>query len=177
MQNRNTVQVIKIDSVDVVNNQVHCVSKDGGRFAIKIPINNGFYRIPRTGEDWIVRREDYTNWYFEGLVVNDRDPYGSTYPQEGDIVINAESNINLNGTSLYFNNEVLGVWESEEFQLTAASDEITLEEVPIPNVIQVFNNGLLIAPSGIIIRERTLLFDNALTVGTVVVYYMKSPSQ
>lgn len=174
---RNTVQVIRIDSVDVPGNQVHCVSKDGGRFAIKIPIANGFYRIPRVGENWIVRREDFTNWYFEGIVVNDQDPYGSTHPQEGDIVVNAESNINLYGKAMYFNNEPVGIWENEEFDLDAATDSITLAETPIPNVIQVFNNGLLIAPSVIIIRERTLLFDNPLSAGIVVVYYMKLPQQ
>ena len=76
---------------------------------------------------------------------------------------------------MYINNVPLGVQHSEEFDISEETGQIVLEELPIPIAIQVFNNGLLIPPSGIIIREKTLLFDQALSVGKVVVYYTRLP--
>jgi hypothetical protein len=52
-----------------------------------------------------------------------------------------------------------------------------MSEAPIQTVVQVFNNGLLIPPSGIIIREQTLLFEEPLTAGNVVIYYMRLPER
>lgn len=173
-QARNTTQVVRIDSVSISKNEVHCVAKDGGRFTLKIPISNGFYRIPKSGENWIVRRNDINNWYFEG-VVPEEDAYGSVTPKEGDIVLESLNDVNISGYAVYINNAPLGVWHWDEIDLATESDEITLSEVPIPSAIQVFNNGLLIPPSGIIIREKILLFDEPLSVGKTVVYYMRLP--
>lgn len=173
---RNTVQVVRIDNVDISKNEVHCVSKDGGRFTLKIPIANGFYRIPKSGENWVVRREDLTNWYFEGVMTND-NPYGAALPQEGDVVVEAKNNINLNANSVFINNIPFGPMESEEFDVDGGEYQITLQNTPIPNMIQVFSNGLLIAPSGIIIREQTILFNDPLSTGKIVVYYTRSPER
>ena len=173
-EQRNTTQIVRIDNVDVIKNEVHCVGKDGGRFTLKVPISNGFYRIPKSGENWIVRRNDINNWYFEGVVANE-SAYGSVTPQEGDIVIESLNNINMSGHGVYINNAPLGVQHLEEFDILEETNRIVLEEAPIPIAIQVFNNGLLMPPSGIIIREKILLFDQALSVGKVVVYYMRLP--
>lgn len=173
-QPRNTTQIVRIDNVDISKNEVHCVGKDGGRFTLKIPISNGFYRIPKSGENWIVRRNDINNWYFEG-VVPEETAYGSVTPKEGDIVLESLNDVNISGHAVYINNAPLGVMHSEEFDISEESSQVTLEETPIPVAIQVFNNGLLIPPSGIIIREKTLLFDQPVSVGKVVVYYMRLP--
>ena len=52
---------------------------------------------------------------------------------------------------------------------------IELSGTPISTTIQVFNNGLLIAPSDIIISEQTLLFNKPLSPGKVVIFYMRLP--
>lgn len=171
---KNTTQVIKIDTVDIDTNEVHCSSKDGGRFAIKMPISNGFYRIPKTGEYWIVRRQDSTNWYFEGVVAR-TDLYGSAYPKEGDIVIAAASSVNISGDHVFINNMPIGVPTHQEFDIVSPTTETLLSGIPVSDTIQVFNNGLLIPPSKIIIREQTLLFSESLSVGKVVVYYSRVP--
>jgi hypothetical protein len=173
---KNTTQIVRIDSVNTSKNEVHCVSKDGGRFTLRMPIASGVYRIPVSGENWIVRRQDLTNWYFEG-VVPDNDPYGSAAAQPGDVIIEAPTNLKISADYIYINNSPLGVWDCEEIQLTSNASEITMSETPIQTVIQVFNNGLLIPPSGIIIREQTLLFEEPLTAGSVVIYYMRLPER
>lgn len=61
-----------------------------------------------------------------------------------------------------------------------ATPRVTLLElsgVPTSNTIQVFNNGLLIAPSDIIIRGQSLLFNNPLSPGKAVVFYMRLPEK
>lgn len=171
---RNTIQVVRIDTVDIDSNEVHCSGKDGGRFVLKIPISNGFYRIPKTGEYWIVRRQDSTNWYFEGVVAR-TDLYGSAYPKEGDIVVAAAASVNISGDHVFINNLPIGVVSHEEFDFSEQMTEIVLNGTPIMDTVQVFNNGLLIPPSKIIIREQTLLFSESLSIGKVVVYYSRVP--
>lgn len=173
---KNTTQVVRIDNVNVSKNEIHCVSKDGGRFTLRIPISNGLYRIPKSGENWIIRREDIANWYFEGIVP-DQSPYGSAIPNPGDVIVEAPEDYKISANNIYINNTPIGIWHYEEFNISEEAFEIEMEDAPIPTAIQVFNNGLLIAPSGIIIREQTLLFNNPLTVGSVVVYYMRSPER
>jgi len=169
-------QVVRIDAVDVANNNIHCSAKDGGRFAIKIPIDNGFYRIPSSGEYWIVKREDLTNWYFKGIVASE-NKYGSSYPLEGDIVLDSANNINMSANAVFINNQPVGVWYCEEHDVDVETSQIELLYPLASNVTQVFNNGLLIAPSGIVIREQTVLFQDVLAVGKVVIYYMRLPEQ
>lgn len=175
-QFRNTTQIVKVETVNISSNEVHCTSKDGGRFTLKIPVSNGFYRIPRSGESWIVRREDLTNWYFEG-VVPDETAYGSALPQEGDVVVEAPSNFKISADNIFMNNIPFGVLDYDEFDTEEELYEVTLEEAAISDVVQVFNNGLLIPPSGMVIREQTLLFEEPLNAGKVVIYYMRSPTR
>lgn len=173
---KNTTQLVRIDSVNVAANEIHCVSKDGGRFTLRIPISNGLYRIPQSGENWIIRREDVANWYFEGILPDD-SPYGSAIPNPGDVIVEAPADYKISANNIYINNIPIGVWGSEEFQINEDTLSIELSGVPIPTVIQVFNNGLLIPPSGIIIREQVLLFEEPLGAGNAVVYYMRLPER
>lgn len=174
---RNTTQVVKIDVVDVQNNAIHCSGNDGGRFSIPIPISNGFYRIPTTGEYWMIRRENLTTWVFEG-VLDQGTLYGNVSPLEGDSVVNAQSNLTISADQLFFNNEPIGVSTYEEFDIGEdIVDVLVLQGTPIPQSTQVFNNGLLIPLSGIIIGEQTLLFDKPLSAGKVSIFYMKLPQR
>lgn len=174
---RETIQVVKIDSVDVEKRNIHCTSKDGGRFTIKMPVASGLYRIPKSGENWIARRDGISNWSFVGIVEGD-DNFASVIPLEGDIVIETPSEVKISANGVYINNSPLGVWEYDEFTIEGSTTTtLTLEDSPVSPVIQVFNNGLFIPPSGIIIVEQTLLFTNALSPGTAVVYYMRLPDQ
>ncbi|MEI6481697.1 MAG: hypothetical protein WCO19_05365, partial [Candidatus Saccharibacteria bacterium] len=78
---------------------------------------------------------------------------------------------------VFINNLPVGIFTHEEFDLTEGHISISLSSTPISESVQVFNNGLLIAPSGIIIREQTLLFADPLSIGKVVVYYTKVPQK
>lgn len=172
---RNTIRVVAIEVVDVDSNQIHCVGADGGRFAIPIPISNGFYRIPKVGEYWMIRRENLTTWLFEG-VMEPEVLYGNVFPQEGDSVINTEGNLVVSANNVLIGNDPIGAPAYEEFEVEGnETDTLTLQSSPIPSSVQVFNNGLLIALSGIIIGEQSLLFSTPLAAGRVSVYYMKSP--
>lgn len=174
---REAIQIVKIDLVDMDKREIHCTSRDGGRFTIKLPVGNGVYRVPRSGEDWVVRRENVNSWTFRGIVEGDNN-FASVIPLEGDIVIETPSELKISANGVYINNSALGVWEYEQFAIEGSTTtEITLADSPVSSVIQVFNNGLLIPPSGIIIIEQTLLFTNALNAGIAVVYYMRLPDQ
>jgi hypothetical protein len=173
-RSQKTTQLVRIDAVDAPKNTIHCVSKDGGRFSLRVPVASGVYRIPKTGEYWIVKREDLTNWYFEGIMESE-GKYGSSYPLEGDIVLDSANNVNISARAVFINNEAIGVWASEEFEVDAETGQLELSNPPASETIQVFNNGLLIPPSGIIIREQILLFQDSLEEGWVVIYYMRLP--
>lgn len=174
---RNTTRIVMIDVVDIEKNEIHCSGKDGGRFTIPIPISNGFYRIPRTGEYWMIRRQNLTTWLFEGVVDQDK-LYGNVAPQDGDSVVNASNNFIISANAMFLNNDPLGTPAYEEFDISGATTSvIELQAVPIPSSVQVFNNGLLIALSGIIIGEQSLLFETPLSAGKVAVFYMKLPQR
>lgn len=173
---KNITQIVRIDTIDINKNEVHCSGKDGGRFILKIPVSNGFYRIPKSGEHWIVRRNNSTTWYFEGIFLQE-NVYGSAYPKAGDSVIVTNGDLNISSDHVFLNNYPIGVLEHEEFDLDSAVSEILLSYVPVSETIQVFNNGLLIAPSQTVIREKTVLFNNPLSVGKVVIYYTRMPTK
>lgn len=175
-QNQLSTQVVRVDTVDATTNSIHCSSKDGGKFVLKIPVGNGFYRIPKAGEYWIVRRQDLTNWYFEGVIIGE-GLYGSAYPKEGDGIIDIPGNLNISASHIFFNNLPVGVWHSEEIDLDVSSNQIDLAYSPISEVIQVFHDSLLVAPSAYIIHEQSLIFPDGLGSGKVVVYYMRSPDK
>lgn len=173
---KNTNIVVQISNVDVYKNQIHCSAKDGGKFVLRMPISNGMYRIPKTGETWIIRRKDLTNWYFEGII-NIENLYGNSLPLDGDIILDSGNNVNISAKGVFINNAPIGTPFNEEFDIQEEEGVITLSETPLPESVQVFNNGLLIAPSGIIIREQTLLFADPLSIGKVVVYYTRVPQR
>jgi len=169
-------QIVKIDTTDIAKNEIHCSTKDGGRLVLKIPVASGFYRIPKSGEYWIVRRQDLTNYYFEGIIVGD-DLYGSSTPVEGDGIIDVPNNLKISANAVSINNQHIGVPHYDEFDLTSETKSVELSNVPLSNMIQVFNDGVLIAPSGIVIVEQMLLFTESLSIGKVVVYYMRFPTK
>jgi hypothetical protein len=175
-QNQLNTQVVRIDTVDVNTNSIHCSSKDGGKLVLKIPVGNGFYRMPQSGEHWIVRRQDLTNWYFEGIIVGE-GLYGSAYAKEGDGIINIPGNLNISANHIFLNNLPIGVWHLEEMDLEDVVNQIDLSHSPISEVTQVFHDSLLVAPSAYIIHEQSLIFPDGLAAGKVVIYYMRSPDK
>lgn len=175
-QNQLNTQVVRIDTVDTMRNSIHCSSKDGGKFVLKIPVSGGFYRIPMTGEYWIVRRQDLTSWYFEGIIIGD-DLYGSAYPKEGDGIVDLPGNLNISADNIFFNNLPIGVWSVDEIDLEETTTQVDLSHPPISDIVQVFHNSLLVAPSGYIIHEQSVIFPDEISVGKVVVYYMRSPDK
>lgn len=176
-QKRDTLQVVKIDFVDLEKREIFCSSKDGGRFTLKIPVGNGLYRIPKSGENWLIHRENINNWSMHG-VIQEGFKISPLIPQEGDIVIDSPSEVKVSTNAFYINNDVVGVWEYQEFDIEGSeTKQLLLDFAPASETIQVFNNGLLIPPSGIIIVEQVLLFQTALNPGIAVAYYTRLPER
>lgn len=163
------IQVVTIEGFDQVNKTIDTVSKAGGRISIPMYLTNGMLRIPKIGENWIVRRFDTTNWFFEGRYSDtDYMPFS-----DGDGVIDAKY-LYIVAEKLLLGGIPLGTAEIDEFDITNPDvKEIQISHIPIQKSLQVFNNGLLIAPSSIIIEKTNLVFENSLSVGKVVSFYQK----
>jgi hypothetical protein len=174
---RDTIQVVTIDFVDINKREVFCSSKDGGRFTLKIPVGDGVYRIPKSGENWIIHRENINNWSFQGVIQSGFET-SVAGAQEGDLVIESPSEVKMSTRTFYLNGVAMGVWTMEEFSIEGGTTRsLEIANTPTSDIIQVFNNGLLIPPSGIIIVEQVLLFSEALDAGWAAVYYTRFPEQ
>lgn len=172
LKNTNTeqnIQVVYIEGFNPENKTVFTVSKAGGRITIPIPLINGIQRIPKTGENWIVRRFDSTNWFFEGRYSD--ISYGDI--SEGDVIIESQNYLHIYGKRFFLNDGPIGTAEVDEFDLQNSTNTVALSFYPLEKTIQAFNNGLLIAPSSIVIDKKNLIFSSSLSVGMVVVYYQK----
>lgn len=168
INNSQDLQVVYIEGFDSNNKMVHVMPKNGGRIAVPFQLTGGVTRIPKVGETWIVRRFDSTNWFFEGRY---SDTSYTKYTG-GDVFVDSENYLYLNGTRVFINDYPVGVRECEEFDITAADvKELDITHTPIDKSLQAFNNGLLIAPSSILIEKKRLIFASALSIGKVVIYY------
>lgn len=164
------IQVVIIEGFDQENKVVHTISKGGGRISIPMYLMNGLVRIPKIGENWIVRRFDSTNWFFEGCY-SDTSYMGLN---DGDIIIEAPDYLYVSAQKVLLNGQPIGVAEYDEIDIEAADiSEIQISHIPVSKSLQVFNNGLLIAPSSIIIEKTNLIFSGSLAVGKVVAFYQK----
>lgn len=162
------IQFVYIEGFDSKNKMVHVMPKNGGRIAIPFQLTNGVSRIPKTGETWIVRRFDSTNWFFEGRYSD----ISYTKYTGGDVFIDSENYLYLGGARIFINDHPIGIPECEEIDITATGiKELDITYTPIDKSLQAFNNGLLIAPSSILIEKKRLIFSSALSIGKAVIYY------
>jgi hypothetical protein len=167
------IQVVIIEGFDSEKKVLNTISKGGGRITIPIYLINGVQRIPKSGETWIVRREDSTNWFLEGRY-SELD-YGAYVG--GDIVFDTDNYLHLSGKRVFLNEQPIGSPQNQEFLVTSVDQTIDLAYYPVIQSLQAFNNGLLVNPSSIIVERKSLRFRMALTLGVLVVYYQREYSE
>ncbi len=166
----NDTNIVRIENVDLANSMISVIDRSGLAYKVPFRHSGAFYRIPKPGETWALRRENY-NYTFEAVYDLDNETNGFDIYSPGDGVIDAPRSLSINTSRMIVNGHDVGVRAWEYFE--SPKDYLTIFELnskPIPASVQMFANGILVNPTLITIDNKFVKVDAVLR-GWFTIYY------
>lgn len=166
--------VVRIDEIDVTNRVCH--ARDKTNVLIQVSFRDapgGILQIPAQGERWTVTRIGQGPWYLDKkLDSHDDHEFVKDTMTAGDTRLGGVGTTHIETGKMKMNGRGFGSTVFDDHYSASAWTTVTLASDPVStHSIQVFLNGLLIAPNGYQVNGRVITFNSAMSTGNLVIFY------